>query len=97
VVSFQAILTGTVVQLLSLQASLVALALMAAPNANRADCGDIAGRYAAAVAKVVEAVRTYERCVSASDKRDDCADEMQALDTAHDDFADVVDDAKECR
>ena len=81
----------------SLQASLIALALMAAPNANRVDCTNIAGRYAGAVAKVIEAVRTYERCVSASQKRDDCAAEMQALDTAHDDFADAVDDAKDCQ
>jgi hypothetical protein len=81
----------------SLSAGLVALALLAAPDADKADCSHLADRRTAAVAKVIDALRGYEKCVSSGDKRDDCAAEMQALDTAHDDFADVVDDAKTCQ
>lgn len=81
----------------SLYASLVALALLSAPNANRTDCGNISQRYGAAVAKVVEALHVYEKCVSESGKRNDCAAEMQAVDTAHDDFVDLIDDAKDCQ
>ena len=77
-------------------ASLVALALLAAPDTDKADCSHVADRYTAAAAKVVDALHLYEKCVAASDKRDDCAAEIQALDTAHDDFADAVDDAKAC-
>jgi hypothetical protein len=81
----------------SLSAGLVALALLVAPNVDKADCGNVADRYAAAVAEVVNALRSYATCVAASDKRDDCAAQMQALDDAHDDFADAVADAKTCR
>jgi len=78
-------------------AGLVALALLVAPDADKTDCGTIANRYTGAVAKVVEALRGYAKCVSTSDQRNDCAAEMQALDDAHDDFADAVADAKTCR
>ena len=71
--------------------------MLAAPTPDRADCGTVGERYAGAVAKVLEALRSYEKCVASSEKRADCAAEMQALDTAHDDFADVVDDAKDCQ
>jgi hypothetical protein len=81
----------------SLSAGLVALALLAAPDADKADCGTLADRYTAAVAQVVDALSSYAKCVSASDKRDDCATQMQALDNAHDDFADAVADAKACQ
>jgi hypothetical protein len=81
----------------SVHASLLALAVLAAPNPDRGDCSTVGERYAVAVAKVVEALRAYEKCVAASDKRSDCAAEMQAVDTAHDDFADVVEDAKDCQ
>ena len=81
----------------SLHASLLAVALLAAPNANRAECGNTANRYTTAVAKVIEALRVYEKCVSASDKQHDCAAEMQTLDTAHDDFVDALDDARDCQ
>ena len=81
----------------SLSAGLVVLALLVAPDADKADCGNIADRYAAAVAQVVDALRSYAKCVAASDKRDDCAAQMQALDNAHDNFADAVADAKACR
>jgi len=81
----------------SLSAGLAAFALLVAPNADKADCGHLADRYAAAAAKVIDALREYEKCVSSGDKHDDCAAAMQALDTAHDDFADAVDDAKTCK
>ncbi len=80
-----------------LYAGLVVLALLAAPNADKADCGNISDRYIAAAAKVFDALRTYEKCVAASNQRDDCAAEMQVLDSAHDDFADAVADAKTCQ
>jgi hypothetical protein len=73
------------------------LALLTAPNANIADCGRAADGYAAAVAKVLGAARTYGKCIAASAMRDDCAAEMQALDDAHDNFVDAVRDAKGCR
>ena len=81
----------------SIHASLIALAVLAAPNPNRIDCSTVGARYAGTVAKVMETLRQYEKCVASSEKRTDCAAEMQALDDAHDDFADVVDDAKECQ
>ena len=81
----------------SIHASLLALAVLAAPSPQRIDCSTIGARYTGAVAKVMEALRTYEKCVASSEKRTDCAAEIQALDTAHDDFADVVDDAKDCQ
>ena len=84
-------------RLYSLSAGLVAFALLVAPNADKADCGTIANRYTAAVARVVDAVQNYAKCVSASDKHDDCAAEMLALDNAHDDFAEAVTDAKSCQ
>ncbi len=81
----------------SLSTSLVALALLVAPDVDKADCGNLADRYSAAVAEVVDALRGYAKCLAASDQRDDCAAQMQALDNAHDDFADAVADAKACQ
>ena len=78
-------------------AGLVVLALLAVPNPDRADCGNIGGRYGSAVARLGEALRAYMGCVAASDRRHDCAAEMQALDDAHDDFAEAVADAKDCQ
>jgi hypothetical protein len=80
----------------TLSAGLVALALLVAPDADKADCGNVGDRYTAAVARVVDALQSYAKCVAASDKRDDCAAEMLALDNAHDDFAEAVADAKNC-
>jgi len=80
-----------------LSGGLVALALLTVPNADKIDCSNVADRYKAAVAQIVDALRSYATCVAASDKRDDCAAEMQALDDAHDDFADAVADSKSCR
>jgi len=75
----------------------LALALLAAPTPERVDCSTLGARYAGAVARVMETLQAYEKCVASSEKRNDCAAEMQALDTAHDDFVDVVDDAKDCK
>jgi hypothetical protein len=80
-----------------LSAGLVALAVLTAPDVDKADCGNVADRYTAAAARVIDALRSYEKCVAASAKRDDCAAEMQALDNAHDDFADAVADSKTCQ
>jgi len=76
---------------------MVALALLVAPDVDKAECGKLADRYSAAVSEVVDALRSYAKCVAASDQRDDCAAQMQALDNAHDDFADAVTDAKACQ
>ena len=81
----------------TLSAGVIALALLVAPDVDKANCGSIGDRYTAAVARVVDALQSYAKCVAASGKRDDCATEMQALDTAHDDFADAVADAKNCQ
>jgi hypothetical protein len=81
----------------TLSAGLIVLALLVAPNADKTDCGMIGDRYMATVARVVDALRNYAKCVAASDKRDDCAAEMQALDNAHDNFSDIIADAKACR
>ena len=80
----------------SLVGSVVALALITVPNANRADCANAANRYTAAASKIVEALRTYEKCVVSSNKRNDCAAEFEAIEGAQDDFADAVDDLKSC-
>ena len=81
----------------SIHAGLIAMVVLAAPGPERLDCSTVSTRYDAAVAKVVETLRAYEKCVAARDKQNDCSTEMQALDSAHDDFVDVVDDAKDCR
>lgn len=90
-------MTGATSRLHSLSAGLIALAVLTAPGVQKADCGNLADRHTATAAKVIDALRIYEKCVSSGDRRNDCAAEMQALDTAHDDFADVVDDAKSCK
>lgn len=84
-------------RLLSLSAGAVALALLVPPNTGRADCGNVAGRYAAAVAHVLKALHAYEKCIAAGPEGGNCAAQMQALDDAHDNFADAVDDMKACR
>jgi hypothetical protein len=90
-------LAGVIDFVQSIHASLIALAVLAAPSPDRTDCSTVGARYAAVVAKVIETLHSYEKCVASSEKRTDCAAEMQALDSAHDDFADAVDDAKECQ
>jgi len=85
----------------SISAGLLVLSVLTAPNVDRADCGNLANRYTAAVSSVITALRSYESCIAATAKRggtdDDCAAEMQALDDAHDRFADAIADAKSCQ
>ena len=91
---------GAPSRLHNLAKPLFALALLIAPNTERADCGNLEDRYRAAVAEVLGALRSYESCLAASVKHgarhDDCADEMQTLDSAHDNLADAVADEKTC-
>jgi len=91
------VLTGVNNRVRHLSAGLIVLALLPAPNTERADCANLADRTRAAAAKVIDAIRTYERCVSSAGRGEDCEAEMQALDNAHDDFADAVADAKPCQ
>jgi hypothetical protein len=83
--------------LLNVAASFVALALITAPNAKAADCAKAANQYTAAVVKVTEALRVFEKCVASGDKRNDCTDEFETLDEAHDDFVDAIEDLKTCQ
>lgn len=78
-------------------AAVAVLALLVAPNADFADCGHMADRYSLALGRVREALGGYERCLARSAQRDNCADEMQALDDAHDAFSEAVADMKGCR
>jgi hypothetical protein len=80
----------------SVAAPIVALALIAAPHTKAADCASAETRYKAAVGSVVEALRKFEGCIAASNKRDDCTKEFEALDSAHDDIVDAVEDLKTC-
>ncbi len=90
-------MAGVETPLFSLFGGFIALAWLTVPNMNRADCANAAHRYEAAVGKVIAAVRVYERCVSSGNKRDDCAAQMETLDSAQEAFVDVVDDLKSCR
>jgi hypothetical protein len=86
------------VRLYTLSASLVLLAVATTPNVDKdANCTNIGGRRTAAIAKVTDALQAYQKCVVSGDNNKDCADEMQALDDAHDDFADALADAKACQ
>jgi hypothetical protein len=91
------LLVGATSRLHSLHAGLLVLALLATPDVDKADCSSIVNHRTIAVTKVMDALHVYEKCIAAADKRSDCADEMQALDTAHDDFADTVADAQTCQ
>jgi hypothetical protein len=60
------------------------------PGAGSEECRRAATDFDETVADVREAVRTYEKCVSASHGRNNCSAEIQALDDSHDDFEDAV-------
>jgi hypothetical protein len=77
-------------------AGLLTVALLPVPHTERADCASLAERRNMAAAKVIEALRSYEKCIAATDKRYDCDAEMQALDDAHDDLSDAITDLKPC-
>lgn len=67
----------------------VLAALTLLPDAP-ADCVSAAKEYAAALAGVTGALRTYEQCVVASRGRHQCADIFDELDGAQRDFEDAV-------
>ena len=71
-------------------ASLIALAVITAPNVDLVDCRTATIGYDEATAKLVTAIQVYEKCVSESHGRNKCTAEMQAVDDAHDDFEDAV-------
>ena len=71
----------------SLPTALAALTLL--PDAP-ADCVSAAKEYAAALASVTGALRTYEQCVAASRGRSQCAEIFDELDGAQRDFEDAV-------
>jgi hypothetical protein len=71
---------------------LLALALGSAVDTDADACRKAADRYEIAVAEVVDAVRAYEKCVSASRARDACAAEFEDLDLAQDRFETAVSD-----
>jgi hypothetical protein len=73
-----------------LSAALVALTI--SPDAPPSDCRSAATNYAAALANVTEALRTYEACLAASRGRNQCATEFDELDAAHLDYEDAVAD-----
>jgi hypothetical protein len=69
-------------------AALVALTVL--PGATPSDCPSAAAGYAAALASVTEALRTYEACIGASHGHGQCAGEFDELAGAHRDFEDAV-------
>jgi hypothetical protein len=71
----------------TLLTALVALTLL--PDAP-ADCVSAGREYAAALASVTGALRTYEQCLGASRGRNQCAEIFDELDGAQRDFEDAV-------
>jgi len=76
-------------------AAMMTLALVSPPATGAGDCNSAGDSFKATLAKVMEALRTYEQCISESKGKDKCAAEMQALDDAHEDFEDAVNDYKQ--
>ncbi len=71
-----------------LAAALVALTVL--PDATPTDCPSAAAGYAAAVASVTDALRTYEACIGASRGHSQCSAEFDELDGAHREFEDAA-------
>ena len=71
-------------------AAMITLAVVSPPTTGTGDCQSAGEAFQAVVAKVTNALRAYEQCVSASKGQDKCSAEMQQLDDAHDDFEDAV-------
>ena len=71
-----------------LAAALVALTVL--PDATPTDCRSAAVDYAAAVASVTDALRTYEVCIGASRGHSQCSAEFDELDGAHREFEDAA-------
>jgi hypothetical protein len=74
---------------------LFTLALVSPPGTGILNCANANDTFQSAMTKVVEALRAYEQCIAASKGKDKCASEIQALDDAHDDLEDAVDDYKQ--
>jgi hypothetical protein len=83
------IVTGTAA------AGMIMLALVSPPASGTGDCPTAGDAFQAALTKVMNALRSYEQCVSASKGQDKCAAEIQQLDDAHDDFEEAVSDYKQ--
>ena len=75
-------------RLRSISAVLVAVAVT--PDAPATDCRTAAAGYAAALASVTEALRTYEACLSASRGRNQCAAEFDELGAAQLDYENAI-------
>jgi hypothetical protein len=71
---------------------LLALTLGSAVDTDADACRKAADRYEIVVAEVVDALRAYEKCVSASRARDACTAEYEDLDLAQDRFETAVSD-----
>ena len=76
-------------------AAMITLAVVSPPTTATGDCQSAGEAFEAALAKVTNALRGYEQCVTASKGKDKCAAEMQQLDDAHDDFEEAVNDHKQ--
>ena len=71
---------------------IAAVAVVSPPQTEPTDCASATQQYKENVEAVLAALHKYEACISGSNGRDKCAAEMQALDSAHDDFEDTVTD-----
>ena len=73
------------------------LALSPTSTTALADCDDARQQYNVAVEQIHDAVRTYLRCVAASQGSDDCSNEFRRVQNAHDDLETAVGDIEvEC-
>jgi len=70
-------------------ATVVALTLTSPPVTER-DCRAASERRETAVSEVINALRAYEKCILSGQNRDDCAGQMDELNSAHDEFADAI-------
>ena len=76
-------------------AALVAVVAVASPpQTEPTDCAGATEHYKETVEAVTAALHKYEACVSGSNAHDHCAAEMQAVDSAHDDFDDTITDVE---
>jgi hypothetical protein len=81
--------TGMKFRMHAFSGLMVALTLTSPPITER-DCRAASERRDAAVAQVIDALRAYEKCVLSGRNRDDCAGQLDELDSAHDEFADAI-------
>jgi len=82
-------MSGMKIGLHAFSGMMVALTLTSPPISDR-DCRAASERREHAVSEVIDALRAYEKCILLGQKRDDCAGQLDELDSAHDEFADVV-------